>query len=113
APRVRALVESGAADLVLEGPVHAKVLVVRHPSVLSAMPSWLPKVSADRVLVVVNQVPVDPRAHAPYYDVLANHQVARRFSGEEPLWAPIGPAVREALREFAGAVPMLDFDWTN
>lgn len=113
APRVRALVESGAADLVLEGPVHAKVLVVRHPSVLSAMPSWLPTVTADRVLVVVNQVPVDPRAHAPYYDVLANHRAARRFSREEPLWAPIGPAVREALGEFAGAVPLLGFDWTN
>lgn len=113
APRVRALVESGAADLVLEGPVHAKLLVVRHPSVLSAMPSWLPKVSADRVLVVANQVPVDPRAHGPYYDVLANQRMARTFSSEEPVWAPIGPAVRHALREFADDVPMLEFDWTN
>lgn len=113
APRVRALVESGAADLVLEGPVHAKLLIVRHPSVLTKLPSWLPKVSADQVLVVANQVPVDPRAHAPYYDVLANQRLARTFSSDEPRWAPIGPAVREALDSFAGEVPMLEYDWTN
>lgn len=113
APRVRALVEAGAADLVLEGPVHAKLLVVRHPSVLTTLPSWLPKVRADRVLVVANQVPVDPRAHAPYYDVLANQRLARTFSSDEPRWAPIGPAVREALHSFADEVPMLEFDWTN
>ncbi|HLR96515.1 MAG TPA: hypothetical protein VK053_18465, partial [Jiangellaceae bacterium] len=63
--------------------------------------------------VVVNQVPVDPRAHAPYYDVLANHRAARRFTREEPVWAPIGPAVRNALTRFAPRIPMLDYDWTN
>jgi len=113
APRIRSLLESGMADLVLDGPVHAKILVIRHPSVLTAMPPWLPQVTADHVLVVVNQVPVDPRAHAPYYDVLANHRAARRFTREEPVWAPIGPAVRNALTRFAPRIPMLDYDWTN
>ncbi|HLR94651.1 MAG TPA: hypothetical protein VK053_09010 [Jiangellaceae bacterium] len=113
APRIRSLLESGMADLVLDGPVHAKILVIRHPSVLTAMPPWLPQVTADHVLVVVNQVPVDPRAHAPYYDVLANHRAARRFSREEPVWAPIGPPVRAALTRFAPRIPILDYDWTN
>ncbi len=113
APRIRSLLESGMADLVLDGPVHAKILVIRHPSVLTAMPPWLPHVTADKVLIVVNQVPVDPRAHAPYYDVMENHRAARRFTDTEPVWAPIGPAVRKALTRFEPRIPMLDHDWTN
>ncbi|UFU02210.1 hypothetical protein LQF12_11910 [Ruania suaedae] len=113
APRIRSLVESGAAELVLDGPVHAKVLVIRHPSVLGAPPSWLPQVQAEHVLIVANQVPVDPRARAPYYDVLATQQAARAFGRREPVWAPIGPTVREALAPWAGQVPVLAEDWTN
>ena len=113
APRIRSLIDAGLVDLILEGPVHAKVLVVRHPSVLTAIPDWLPQVTADKVVVVANQVPVDPRAHGPYYDVLANHRTAQRFSRAEPVWAPIGPAVRDALATYADRVPMFDQDWTN
>ncbi|WP_159619791.1 glycosyltransferase [Ruania rhizosphaerae] len=113
APRIRALVESGAAELVLDGPVSAKVLVIRHPSVLASTPPWLPQVRAEHVLIVANQVPVDPRAHSPYYDVWATQRAARPFGEREPVWAPIGPTVREALAHHAGEVPMLATDWTN
>src|SRR5690625_1466764 len=113
APRIRSLLESGMADLVLEVQVHAKILVIGHPSVLASMAPWLPRGTADQVLIVVTQVHVDPRAHPPYYDVLANLRAARTFSNEEPVWAPIGPAVREALTRFAPSIPILGDDWTN
>jgi len=113
APRIRRLVESGEADLVLSQRPRAKTLVIRHPSVLSVPPEELPRVTAEKVVIVVNQVPTDPRARTPYYDVAACHAAAWQMTGVEPVWAPIGPQVRAALAPYAGQVPIRDEDWTN
>src|SRR5699024_6573408 len=82
APRIRNLVETGQAQLVLRETVRANLLVIRHPTVLMDLPDELPQIDADHVLIVANQVPVDGRARAPYYDVVGCDHAARRLTGK-------------------------------
>lgn len=114
APRIRELVESGHARLILgEKTVRTKLLAVRHPSVLMELPETLPQIHADQVLIVANQVPVDSRARAPYYDVLQCDENARRLTGRAPQWAPIGPQVREALAPYQEQIVIQGTNWNN
>lgn len=113
APRVRRVLEDGAAELVVgNDPVHCRVLLLRHPSVLTELPSQLPGIEAEQVVLVANQVPWDERGADPYYDVEQVHRTMRRAFGREGVWAPIGPGVRSALAASAD-VPMLEADWEN
>lgn len=112
ADRIRRVLEDGKAELVINGdPVHTKLLLIRHPSVLSVLPPHLPRIDADHVVLVVNQVPEDGRGAAPYYDVNQVHRNLLSAFGQG-VWAPIGPGVRTAVRA-GGDVPMLEADWEN
>lgn len=113
APRVRRALEDAQAELVVgAAPVHCRVLLIRHPSVLTELPSHLPDIVADQVVLVANQVPKDERGAAPYYDVEQIHRTMRRTFGRDGVWAPIGPGVRTALAS-AADIPMLEADWEN
>src|SRR5699024_8778325 len=92
-------------------PVQTDLLLIRHPSVMAQIPTGLPPISTEHVLLVANQVPQDERGAAPYYDPVEVHQIARSVFGPEPAWAPIGPGVRAALEP--SKVPMLTTDWEN
>lgn len=113
APRIRNLIESNQAQLVLNENVRAKLLVIRHPTVLMDLPDRLPQISVDHVLIIANQVPVDRRARAPYYDVLGCDEAARRLTGKTPQWAPIGPQVRKALLPYSRDIEIRASDWKN
>jgi glycosyltransferase involved in cell wall biosynthesis len=100
---------AGLADLVpADREVTTRVLIVRQPQVLAEeLPVW-PRIRAGVTVLVVNQPPVD--AFRTYYDVAAVRERAAELFGSV-LWAPIGPAVRDAL---AGApVELRTEDWVN
>lgn len=110
AARIRAQLAAGVTELVPSGRVtRTKLLVIRHPSVLDQLPTRRPQVEAEQVVLVVNQVPRDERT---YYDVARVHEHATALFGQAPIWAPISPGVRAAIRAEAD-VPMTDTDWVN
>lgn len=113
APRIRDLIERGIAHLVLNEAVKTRLLVIRHPTVLMPSPASLANVSAENVLIVANQVPVDDRAREPYYDVRRCTRVAEKLTGRTPEWAPIGPSVRSALQPYARDIKLRPHDWNN
>src|SRR5699024_1626696 len=114
ADRIRRVIDAGDAELLLEKDIRAKVLLIRHPSVLENLDYHeLPNIDVDHVVVIVNQVPLDHRTKTPYYDVAQCDQNARRWTGKTPLWAPIGPQVRKALEPHLGKVTLYQDDWTN
>ncbi|WP_026876274.1 glycosyltransferase [Jiangella gansuensis] len=110
---IRRAVEAGRARLFVgPAPVRAKVVVVRHPAVLQHAADQLPPVDADHVVIVANAAPYDIDGHE-HYRPEAVHDIARHRFGREPLWAPIGPLVRDSI---AGRVPahtLTDSDWVN
>ena len=113
-PRVARLVEDGAAEvLVGHTPVTAKLVVVRHPGMLTAPNLKLPPITAERCLIVVNQTPADPDGERVYYDVDTVARAAVEHLGVAPAWTPIGPLVREQFQQVAPHVELMEQDWFN
>ncbi|WP_207782168.1 glycosyltransferase [Phytoactinopolyspora limicola] len=112
-PMIRQEVERGHAHLLIRGEaVRARLAVVRHPAVLQEAADQLPPVDADRVVIVANAAPHDIDGHEHYRpeDV---HRIAQDRFGQDPLWAPIGPLVREAIARRVPPAQLLDTDWVN
>lgn len=112
-PRLRAALERGDAELVLpDRIVSTRVLVIRHPkAALGLAGPAVPVVKADCCVVLINQEPVTG-ANVHYRADEVNAAV-RGWVGLEPLWAPIGPLVRQRFAEAEPQQPMTADDWVN
>lgn len=93
-------------------PLRAKVLVIRHPTVLYTTRSPLNLITADHILIVANHAAIDA-AGTQHYDVAATDAKAREIFGQAPIWSPIGPVVRGTMREQTVSVPFRETDWFN
>lgn len=113
-PRIQGLVDEGAAHFIADGQVpRCKLLVIRHPTVLERPASELPRVQADRVVVIVNQAPADEHTGRVFYDMAACQARAKQIYGSEGTWYPIGPLVRKAVAGLPGAEHLAESDWHN
>jgi UDP:flavonoid glycosyltransferase YjiC (YdhE family) len=114
-PRILRHVEAGIADvLVAPDPVTCDLLVLRHPTVLLDLdPVSIPPIRASRVILVANQSPGTPEGVITHYDPAAVARSVEAWIGQVPLWAPIGPLVRDNLRLIAPSLPVVEDDWVN
>ena len=111
-PRIREQLRRGSARLLLgDRPIRTKVVVVRHPAVLENAADQLPQIETEHVVVVANAPPTDIDGYRYYRPAMAD-RIAREQFGVAPIWAPIGPLVREAI---ASEVPgrLREQDWVN
>jgi hypothetical protein len=111
-PRIREQIRLGRAKLFIgQGRLRTKLVVVRHPAVLEAAARQLPEIETEQVVLVANAAPVDIDGHRHYLPAVVD-QIARERFGVAPIWAPIGPLVREAI---ALEVPsgLREQDWVN
>ena len=99
--------------------VRCNTLVIRFPKIAEHLLDDLPEIDAQRVAVIVNQVPMQLYGESarPLYDLeLCRHNVEERF-GPNVTWYPIGPAVREALARYhrpeLERLRLAEIDWTN
>lgn len=92
--------------------LHARVLIIRHPTVIYSTPSAFEGISADHVVIVVNHAAVDA-AGTWHYPVEATDARVRRLFDTEPIWAPIGPVVRRTVLEQTRRIPLAKDDWVN
>lgn len=93
-------------------PLRAKVLVIRHPTVLYSTRISLKNIHVDHVVVVANHAAIDA-AGTQHYDVAATDAKAREVFGKAPIWAPIGPVVRGTMLQQTQDVPLRESDWFN
>jgi hypothetical protein len=114
-PELRALLDAGAAQLLLPGQaVRARLVEIRHPMVLAEPLGGRLPITGDHVVMVAGQVPAD-RDGTRYYDpALVDAHVVAAF-GRRAMWAPISPMVRAALQPAAdtGAIRLIDHDWVE
>ena len=92
--------------------LHAKVLVIRHPTVIYSTRSTFDHISADHIIIVVNHAAVDA-AGTWHYPVEATDARVRRLFGQAPHWAPIGPVVRGTVLDQTTRIPLEELDWVN
>src|SRR4249919_1645534 len=111
---IRKQIRRGWATLFLGGgggPIRAKVVVVRHPAVLEAAADQLPPIETQHTVLVANAPPTDIDGYRHYRPAVVD-RIARERFGVAPIWAPIGPLVREAV---APEIPegLREQDWVN
>ncbi|MCK0114295.1 hypothetical protein MWU75_19330 [Ornithinimicrobium sp. F0845] len=112
-PTLAGLVRAGAADLLIgRAPVSARLVVFRHPGVLQAAADQLPPLTADRGVILANAGPRDTKGRT-VYDVGLADRAAREHLGRAPLWAPIGPLVRDEIRDVVPDGRLMEQDWVN
>lgn len=95
------------------------LLLLRYPPILQHRQRYLPKISAERIKVIVNQPPMSDYTGngVVRYDLKRCAENLRRDFGKEAEWHPIGPLVREALnrhhRDDLGHIQLSGQDWHN
>lgn len=98
--------------------IECDVLVIKYPPSIAAIPDLFPNVTVNgEIVIAVNQTPrTGYRGDSQLvYSITECDAEVRRVFGKAPLWAPIGPAVRQALlthhsTELAG-IRLADEDW--
>lgn len=103
-----------------EDDISCDLLIVRHPKAVERLLQRAPRIDTRRILLVVNQPPFhyygEEVGTGRSWDI---DRVRKAFAGwgGEVEWAPIGPAVREALLEHHSEelrdVRLTDDDWVN
>src|SRR5699024_10521356 len=92
--------------------LRAKVLVIRHPTVLLSTRISLESIQADHIVLVANHAAIDA-AGTQHYDMAATDAKARATFGKAPIWSPIGPVVRGTMLEQTQDIPLRETDWFN
>jgi hypothetical protein len=94
------------------------VMVVKYPPSVAQIPDLFPAVDVrGEIVVAVNQTPRTGYTgeSEEVYSLLACDAEVQRVFGKKPLWAPIGPAVRDALTTHHSSelanLRLADFDW--
>ncbi|HEX7210028.1 MAG TPA: glycosyltransferase [Propionibacteriaceae bacterium] len=112
-PRIRDQLRRGAAKLLVgDRSIRTKVVVVRHPGVLQAAAEQLPPIETEHVVLVTNAPPIDIDGYRHYRPAVVD-QIARERFGVVPVWAPIGPLVREAIASDVAPGGLREQDWVN
>ena len=111
-PRIREHIRRGSATLFLpDRPIRTQVVVVRHPAVLEGAADQLPQIETEHAIIVANAPPIDIDGYRHYRPDVVD-RIARERFGVAPVWAPIGPLVRESV---AAEIPvgLREQDWVN
>lgn len=114
-PRVRTVLDEHTHLVVPGERVECDVLVIKYPPSALELADDLDRITVNGdVLMIVNQTPhigyrEDDRA---VYDMLAVTHEVRRVLGRDPLWIPVGPAVREVV-ETHHADELHSLRWSN
>jgi hypothetical protein len=113
--RIIHTLSAGLAQLeTTDRPLRVRALLIRQPRVFAEELLVWPSITADVVLLAVNQPPFDGQhpIEDPYYDVAAVRDRLADLFGTVT-WAPIGPMVRESLARTGVEVPLRPLDWHN
>jgi spore coat polysaccharide biosynthesis predicted glycosyltransferase SpsG len=113
--RIVSAVQAGQAELVApDAEINVKLLVIRQPSIFVEDPDPLPRVKADKVLMIVNQIHTNGDGPEAEAEMLAEtRDRLRALFGDQIIWAPIAPIVRTALTRTRVPLNMAAADWHN
>lgn len=98
--------------LVPEDTITAKLVLIHHPPILGYRIDAVPKITADRLGILVNQSPMQCWSQKPfYYDGGEASALCQALFGLDPIWIPISPRVRKILDRVGGFDQVLDSVW--
>ncbi|MEO1016461.1 MAG: glycosyltransferase [Pseudomonadota bacterium] len=112
-PEIRGLIDHGACRLLSpDGTYSAALTIIHHPQLFTHPPQTPLKLATALALLIVHHPPFDA-AGEPFYETSPIDANLRLAFGQNVLWAPVGPVVREQLEKITPAIPLLERDWHN
>lgn len=119
-PKIRNLIDGDKVQMIVPGEaVSCDVLIIKHPSVLEYFQGYLPRVSAKKVFVIVNQTPLQKYGSEGKveYNILNCAKNCEAYFGTKGLWYPISPGVREILYKYHSSelehISLANEDWVE
>lgn len=98
--------------LVPEDTVECDTVLIHHPPILNYRIDAIPNVAAERVAILVNQLPMQRLSEKPHYyfaDEVGN--LCQDLFSKEPVWIPISPLTRRILGDLGGYSCLEGSDW--
>lgn len=84
--------------LVPEDELSCKQILIHHPPILKYPIDAVPKIVADRISILVNQLPMQLWSQTPfYYCPIEVNELCKKFFGGIPDWIAIAPHVAKVL----------------
>jgi hypothetical protein len=113
-PGVAQALAAGHCELLnFAPPARCKLLLFRHPTVLTDPDIALPAIDADAVALIVNQPPVDAFRSVDYDLPIATARLSAVYAAAPKIF-PIGPLIRTQLAELYGdRLGVEARDWVN
>jgi glycosyltransferase involved in cell wall biosynthesis len=99
---VREMVDGDLVQSVVYGEnVSCDLLIVRYPPVLQYKQRFIPAITAKNIKVIINQPPMSDYTEngVVRYNLAQCAEHIRQYWGQDAVWYPIGPLVRDALFE--------------
>jgi hypothetical protein len=118
--KIKAMLGGRAIRLLQPGTqASCRTLVIRHPRVMQRRTRPIPRIKAQSVHIIINQTP-----HQDYggtgrvvYNINLCNRRAKAYFGKSPTWHPIGPLVRDTLKQKHRAalrsIKLSPSDWVN
>src|SRR5690606_31437766 len=95
--------QSNVDILVPEDVIDCDTVIIHHPPILKHRIDAVPRITCERVGILVNQVPMQLRSEAPhYYSGGEAEAICSELFGHTPVWMPISPLTRRILSEIGG-----------
>ncbi|MCC2663801.1 MAG: glycosyltransferase, partial [Geminicoccaceae bacterium] len=110
-PAIGQAIERGLADwLDPDAGCTARLVIGHHPGVFVRPPGRVPRLSAERTVLVVNHPLFDAEGR-PFFDFGLNRWSLADLLGEEVELAPAGPEIRAQLDAVRWPLRLLEHDW--
>lgn len=110
----RDLKHDGVVDIVTwEDVIHAKRVLIHHPPIAAFELDSYPQIEAEKVSVLVNQLPFQTRERERffYHPQDVNERLKRIFDVSSIEWISISPLTKNYLNEFVGQIIVSDEVW--
>ncbi|AJP70605.1 hypothetical protein TS85_00330 [Sphingomonas hengshuiensis] len=112
--KVQEAVSAGLVEWIdLSEQVDTKLLTIRYPGVFQFADRLESGIQPETVMVILNQPPAEANSLDRRYDVEDCRANIDRIFGRQQKWAPIGPAVRDAIDPASAIGLLTESDWVN
>lgn len=110
--KIRACIDQGMADILdPDSKIETKLSVIHHPILFASLPNRPLRISSNIVLLIVHQPPFNGYGEENY-DARRIDQNVREIFGNEVIWTPVSPIVRQQLNT-ASELQVSGHDWYN
>ncbi|WP_141500355.1 glycosyltransferase [Paenibacillus luteus] len=119
-PKIRRMIDGTRIRLLRPAArASCKTLIIRHPRILHVRRRLKPRISAQKIHIIINQTPKKDYGGngQTVYRIGRCQRRVKQYFGKTGIWHPIGPQVRKTLQQYHArelrSIRLAAEDWVN